>query len=321
MGEHNFSMARPKREISLARCAGAALLAAIEIYNKPTVEYREQTFALLVTNAWEILLKARLIQVGQGKIQTIYRRQSGSRHFERDKITNEPITISLSQALNRVGLPHEVRANIQGIIEIRNRAAHLGVLKPEVQDRILKFGTASVQNFIRLSSTWFGETIDEPYLLPVGFVGHAAGAGGKPPKGQRDLIQTLDTLARVPSGTDNSDYSTVLKVQIELSRGISGGGSIGFATDPAAPKVRVSDDEAMSAFPATYHDLVAQCRKRYPDFKKNRNFDKLMETVKKDPSCTHERRLNPNKDNGTTQKFYNLDTTLARLDDAYTRFN
>lgn len=76
-------MARPKREIAMARCAGAALLGAIEIYNKPTVEYREQTFALLLANAWEILLKARLVQMKQGKIQAIYRRKAGSRNFLR----------------------------------------------------------------------------------------------------------------------------------------------------------------------------------------------------------------------------------------------
>ena len=314
-------MARPKLEIAMARCAGAALLAAIEIYNKPTVEYREQTFALLATNAWEILLKARLVQLGRGKIQTIYRRKSGSRHYERDKITNEPITISLSQAINRVGLPREVKANIQGIIETRNRAAHLGLLKPEVQDRILRFGTASVQNFIKLSSKWFGKTVEAPYLLPVGFVGHAASAGGKPPKGQQHLLRTLDTLARVPGGTDSSEYSTVLKVQVELSRGISGGGSIGITTDPAAPKVSVSDDEAMGAFPATYHDLVAKCRKRYSDFKQNPPFNKLMNAVKMDPTCAHERRLNPNKKKSATQIFYNLDSTFAKLDGEYIKFN
>ena len=44
-------MSRPKREIVMARCATSAVPAAIEIYNKPTVEYREQTFALLMVNA------------------------------------------------------------------------------------------------------------------------------------------------------------------------------------------------------------------------------------------------------------------------------
>ena len=59
----------------MARCAGAAMLGAIEIYNKPTVEYREQTFAMLITNAWEILLKARIVQLRGGRLQAIYRRK------------------------------------------------------------------------------------------------------------------------------------------------------------------------------------------------------------------------------------------------------
>jgi hypothetical protein len=40
----------------------AACCAAIEIYNKPVVPHREETFAILVVAAWELLLKARLIQ-------------------------------------------------------------------------------------------------------------------------------------------------------------------------------------------------------------------------------------------------------------------
>ena len=314
-------MARPKREIAMARCAGAALLAAIEIYNKPTVEYREQTFALLATNAWEILLKARLVQLGQGKIQTIYRRKSGSRHYERDRITNEPITINLSQAINRAGLPLEVKANIHGIIVTRNKAAHLGVLKPEVQDRVLRFGTASVQNFIKLTSKWFGETVDTPYLLPVGFVGHATSTGDNFPKGQRELIRTLDNLARLPSGTSDPEYTVVMNVQIDVKPGLSGGGSVGMTRDPKAPKFRVSDDEALEIFSATHHDLVAKCKKRYSNFKQNAHFYRLLESVKSDPYCTYERQLNPNSETSSTQIFYNLDSTFAKLDCKYIKPN
>ena len=36
-----------------------AAVAAIEIYNKPNFSYREEAFALLMTNAWELLLKAK----------------------------------------------------------------------------------------------------------------------------------------------------------------------------------------------------------------------------------------------------------------------
>ena len=84
-------MARPKREIIMARCAREALLAAVEIYNKPRVEYREQTVAFLIVNAWEVLIKARIVQQNGGKIQSIYRRQPNSRRFEFNA-DGDPIT-------------------------------------------------------------------------------------------------------------------------------------------------------------------------------------------------------------------------------------
>jgi hypothetical protein len=34
------------------------MVAAIEIYNKPRFEYRDEVFAILLLNAWELLLKA-----------------------------------------------------------------------------------------------------------------------------------------------------------------------------------------------------------------------------------------------------------------------
>ena len=121
-------MARPKRELSMARCAASAVLAAIEIYNKPTVEYHEQTFALLMVNAWEILLKARLLQQAGGKVTAIYCREDGSRRYQRDSRTREPLTLGLTEVLGQAALPREVRDNLSGLVEVRNRAAHLGVL-------------------------------------------------------------------------------------------------------------------------------------------------------------------------------------------------
>jgi len=38
----------------------AALLAAIEIYNKPRIEYRDECFVILLLNAWELIIKALL---------------------------------------------------------------------------------------------------------------------------------------------------------------------------------------------------------------------------------------------------------------------
>jgi hypothetical protein len=42
----------------LIRNAKSALLAAIEIYNKPGFQYRDECFVILLLNAWELYLKA-----------------------------------------------------------------------------------------------------------------------------------------------------------------------------------------------------------------------------------------------------------------------
>ena len=38
-----------------------AFLMAIEVYNKPTIRYRLEGFSFFICNAWELMLKAHLI--------------------------------------------------------------------------------------------------------------------------------------------------------------------------------------------------------------------------------------------------------------------
>jgi hypothetical protein len=49
-----------------------AAVAAIEIYNKPTFSYREEAFALLMTNAWELLFKAKWLLDRGEAIESLY---------------------------------------------------------------------------------------------------------------------------------------------------------------------------------------------------------------------------------------------------------
>lgn len=301
----------------MARCAAAALLGAIEIYNKPTVQYREQTFAMLASNAWEILLKARIIQQNGGRVHSIYRRKRGSRLIDRDWGSNEPRTISLTQALQRASVPGEVAANIKGVMHIRNHAAHLGPLDRPGQLKVLQFGTATVQNFTKITLDWFGETVDAPYLLPLGFIGDATLVSTSKSRGQRLFLHALDSISNWSGGTAASDYSVVLHVQVAINRGFSGGGSIGRTNDPSAPKLNITDDEALSYYSAAYSDLVNESRNRYPGFKQNSEFNSVMRNIQSDIDCSYERRLDPQKPNGPKKRFYNLEKSLQKLDAWY----
>ncbi len=49
----------------------SSMLSSIEIYNKPDFGYREETFSILAMNSWELLLKARILQLEGNKISAI----------------------------------------------------------------------------------------------------------------------------------------------------------------------------------------------------------------------------------------------------------
>src|ERR1700680_514174 len=65
-------MSRVARSARLLQNAEAALISAIEIYNKPTFGYREETFAILAINAWELLLKAKVLEVNNNDLRSLY---------------------------------------------------------------------------------------------------------------------------------------------------------------------------------------------------------------------------------------------------------
>ncbi len=144
----------------------AAMLSAVEVYNKPQMTYRDEVTVMLVVNAWELALKATL-------------RQSGRTIFY-PKQRNAPYrSITLNDALGRVasgGLwpsPLDgpaLTANIKALSEYRDRAIHLynaqglgAVIYPFLQQNVLNYRDFMLARFKRDladSMTW--------QLLPLG---------------------------------------------------------------------------------------------------------------------------------------------------------
>ena len=225
------------------------------------------------------------------------------------------MTITITSALAKIILQNNVRVNLNGMIEIRNRATHLGILKGEASEQVLKFGAASVQNFITLYYVWFKKRINVPYLLPIAFAGEANLVSLGYPKGQKELIETL---ASISSEADPSDtaHSVTLSIDINLNPIFSGGATVGVTSDPSAPRVQISDAEFVQNFPATYHEIIAECKERYPNFKADARFRSTMKSIKSNRACAHERRLDP-RSNQSGRWFYNRDETLRILDAEY----
>ena len=96
----------------------AALVAAIEIYNKPTFEYRDECTVILLLNAWELLMKAIL---SKNKTSIYYPKERNESYR----------TLSLSDAFSRAqslfpsSIPYlAVKSNIGLLRTYRDNAVH-----------------------------------------------------------------------------------------------------------------------------------------------------------------------------------------------------
>lgn len=91
-----------------------AYLMAIEIINKPTINYRTEGFCFFICNAWELLLKAYLINKSQN-INAINYKNDSTRTIGLDECVEKVFTSTTDKTKN----------NISFIRNIRNKATHL----------------------------------------------------------------------------------------------------------------------------------------------------------------------------------------------------
>ena len=92
--------------------AKEAFVLAIEIYNKPSIKYRIEGFSFFICNAWELMLKAHMInKFGENSI------------YFSDKPNR---TISLEGCVKKVFTNEKapLRKNLEKIIELRNTSTH-----------------------------------------------------------------------------------------------------------------------------------------------------------------------------------------------------
>lgn len=89
-----------------------AFIMGLEIYNKPTIKYRIEGFSFFICNAWELMLKAHIIN--NDCEEAVYFKDKRER------------TISLEKAVETV-FPDKhgsLRKNLIQIIELRNTSTH-----------------------------------------------------------------------------------------------------------------------------------------------------------------------------------------------------
>lgn len=89
-----------------------AFIIAIELYNKPTIKYRVEGFSIFICNAWELMLKAHMIDIYGDA--SIYYKDNPSR------------TLSLENCISKIFTNKHapINLNLEKISELRNTSTH-----------------------------------------------------------------------------------------------------------------------------------------------------------------------------------------------------
>jgi hypothetical protein len=140
----------------IAQKSVQAAISAIEIYNKPNFLYREEAFALLMTNAWELLIKAKWVLDHKETQDSLYILIDDKKGGKTPKLnrSGNPLSAGLTYLTAKLmedkdsGLERGCHDNILALVEIRDNAAHLMNKDLYLGRRVLEIGTASLRNYL-----------------------------------------------------------------------------------------------------------------------------------------------------------------------------
>jgi hypothetical protein len=326
---------RPPLSAKFVDKAEAALIAAVEVYNKPSFRYREETFALLAINAWELLLKARLLKHGGNdpKVIRVYeprRTKTGKtskKLYLRRNRAGAPLTLPLGacvaelEKIPAARLGPEIKANLDALIAIRDSAAHYINASPILTRQVLEIASATVKNFVILAKTWFARDLSDSLsiVLPLSFIsGQKEIDSVVVTAGENKLLKYLQSVAS-PEPEAGSPYSVAVRVEVKFERSkLPTASKVHITNDPDAVKVTLTEEDVRERYPWDYRKLGMKCSERYIDFKMDKKFQALRKPLTADKRYVHSRFLDPGNPKSGRKDFYSS-AILDVLDKHYTR--
>jgi len=135
-----------------------AYVLSLETINRLSVKYRVEAFAYLICNAWELLLKAKLLDGAANRNAIFYPKARGGRRR----------SLALRDCIKKVFLSENdpTRRNIERVADLRDESVHL-VISLIPRD-IMGLFQACVLNYHNSLVAWFDVSLSD--RVPVGMM-------------------------------------------------------------------------------------------------------------------------------------------------------
>lgn len=317
----------------------SAAVSAIEVYNKPDFKYREETFAVLMMNAWELILKARIVQQNGNKISSIYvyeykQNKKGQKskkptvRYNRSKNAMTIGTLKAVEILINLGnkeIDGACKENILVLQEIRDNAVHFKNNDSFLSNKVQEVGTASLRNYLNLIRIWFDYDLSKYnfFLMPLSFFHEFDMAKSLSVEKQSDQIKNLLNFIKqqedLHPSNEESEFNISLKLETQFVKANSADAmKFQYSTDPNALPVSITEEDAFKKYSLDYKSLTSALRKRYSDFKMDKGYHELRKQFEENEKFARTRLLNPQNPKSSKQVFY-CPEIVKEFDKHYTK--
>lgn len=240
----------------------ASMLSAIEIYNKPNFQYREETFAILAVNAWELLLKAIILRQNRYNLRSLYvlkpyinkdGTKSTTKKFVDKNRSGNPKTISIIEALavleKQKYLTSNLCRNIDSIIELRDNSIHFANMN-SISRQVQELGFACIKNYISLIKEKKIEIEISKYnfyLMPLAYVASNIVSESILTDETKNYLSLVKSKIASEDEADQN-YDIAITIDIDFKKGNSFD-SLGFTYDEGGVKVALTEENIRKRYP------------------------------------------------------------------------
>jgi hypothetical protein len=313
--------------------AVAATVAAIEVYNKPDFLYREEAFAVLAINGWELLLKAKWLADHSNKVSSLFvmeprTKKDGSKSQKLQiKLTaaNNPFTHSLDFLAKKLveagAFDANAWGNLQALLEMRNSSIHFYNRSGAFPVRLQEIGAASLKNFVAATKSWFGRDMAEFnfYLMPLSFIALPQQTEGVVLNHEEKRFLVFVEGLEPTNDDAASPYSVTVNIDIKFTRSKAKDAlGVQVTNNPNAPEVRLTEEQIRERYPWDYDRLLKECRKRYSDFKAVQKYHDIRKPLMNDKRFGEIRFLDPGNAKSPKKAFFNPNI-MQEFDKHYTK--
>jgi hypothetical protein len=313
------------------------MITAIEAYNKPDHKYREESFSILVLNAWELLFKAKILLENNNNFSALYVYEKrnlknggkSKRSYIKRNRSGNPMTKGLRKAISFIEnksmgiINNNLKANIEALTEIRDNSIHLINIKSGLSERVQEFGTATLIKYLELMKQWFSIDLQKYnfYLMPLSFFRDFDSAFIlNLTKEETNLTKYLNTLqSNCSDNVKDSKYAFTLKLNVRLEKSkLPTAAKLAIGENPNAIPIILSEEERNARYPWSYSQLTEKLRNLYKYFKVNSKYHSIRKKFIDDNRYVYVRYLDPNNRNSTKKIWYSPDI-IHEFDKCYKR--